>query len=281
MHGCRRLAAFAVAAVIAACREDVGPGAGVPTIGGEWVFNQLLVLGPEDECGASGYLVFSQTATSFTAAVASQGGACGVIPAAGVVQDGRLSQSGITFSFGLCRYAGTFQGAGPDSVAGTFSCSTLTGTGTWSAGRLGPAASLTLTNWPNHQRIVVGGTVSLGAVLRDAAGHTVFGPPVAWSSDDPTVLSVMGPSTPPGGVSVTGVRTGSAKVTATSSGFSASARFTVTQVRFASVSAGWTGTCGVAVAGDAYCWGGGPLGDSIFGGAPRLCPYLAVSRSPR
>jgi alpha-tubulin suppressor-like RCC1 family protein len=265
MYGFRRIATTTLVAALVACGQDIGP-AGVPDLSGQWVFSQWLLLGPEDECGASGTFVLAQTQTSFTGTVMAQGptsGTCAVIPPTGAIQDGRLSDSSITFSYGLCHYAGTAQGANVDSLAGTFTCSTLTGTGTWFAFRLGPATALTLTNWPNHPRIVVGGTVLLGAVLRDAAGHALFGPPLAWISDNAAVVSVTGPSAADGMVSATGVGTGSATVTATSSGFSASARFSVSQVRFASVSAGWTGTCGVAVAGDPWCWGW-PVGDSTY-----------------
>ena len=262
MYGFRRIATTALAAALVACGQDIGP-AGGPDLSGQWVFRQLLVLGPEDECSASGYFVLTQTANSVTGTMTAQGataGACAVPPTA-AIQDGRVSDSSITFSYGLCHYTGTPQGAKADSLAGTFTCSTLTGTGTWAAGRLGPAAALTLTDWPNHQRIVIGGTVRFGAMLRDAAGHALVGAPILWSSDDPAVVSIATPAY--GTVVATGAATGSATVTATSSGFSASAHFTVVRVRLASVSVGGSASCGVAVTGETWCWGW-PVGDSTY-----------------
>src|SRR5215475_12269615 len=224
MHRSRRFSAIAIALVFAACQNTTEP-AGAPTISGDWVFNQSLRLGPgpEDECQASGQIVFSQTATSFTGTVASHGGAC-AIPDSGVVQGIQVSRSSITFTFGTCHFSGALFGARPDSLGGAFSCSSPMGTGTWSAGRLGPAATLTLTNWPNHQRIVVGGTVSLGAVLKDSAGHTLSRPSFVWSSDNTGVLVVAGLNPANGTVLVTAAGTGSATVSVTSGRFNASAR---------------------------------------------------------
>ncbi len=46
----RALASILATLLLAACRENVGPGVGIPNISGEWTFNALLVL-PEDQCG--------------------------------------------------------------------------------------------------------------------------------------------------------------------------------------------------------------------------------------
>jgi len=265
-----RFSAIATALVFAACQATTDP-AGAPTISGDWVFNQALLRGPEDECHASGHFVFSQTATSFTGAVASHGGVCGAIPDSGVVQGLQVSRDSITFTFGTCQFSGMLFGARPDSLGGTFSCSSLKGTGTWSAGRLGPAATLVLTNWPTHQRIVVGGTVSLGAVIKDAAGHTLSGPPFAWSSDNTGVVAVTGLNPDNGTALVTAVGTGSATVSVTSSGFTVRARFTVTQFGFASVSAGEDGSCGIGTTALFSCWGF-PVGDSTNKGSGTPVP---------
>ena len=270
MHRSRRFSAIAIVLVFAACQGTTGP-ADAPTISGDWVFNQILLLGPEDECRASGHILFSQTANSLTGAVASHGGACGAIPDSGVVQGLQVSRNSITFAFGTCQFSGTLFGPRPDSLGGTFSCSSLKGTGAWSAGRLGPAATLMLTNWPTHLRIVVGGTVSLGAVLKDSAGHTLSGPPFVWSSDNTGVLTVAGLNPDNGTVLVTAAGTGSATVSVTSSRFNASTRFTVTQVRFASVSAGEDGSCGIETTALFSCWGY-PVGDSTNMGSGTPVP---------
>jgi hypothetical protein len=272
MHRSRRFSAIAIALVFAACQNTTDP-AGVPTISGDWVFNESMPgPSPEDECFVSGHIVFSQTATSFTGVVASHGPACG-IPDSGVVQGLQVSRNSITFTFGTCQFSGALFGARPDSLGGAFSCSSPRGTGAWSAGRLGPAATLMLTNWPNHQRVVVGGTVSLGAVLKDSAGHTLSAPPFVWSSDNTGVLAVAGLNPDNGTVLVTAAGTGSATVSVTSSRFNASARFTVTQVRFASVSAGEDGSCGIGTTPLISCWGY-PVGDSTNMGSSTPVPVL-------
>jgi hypothetical protein len=244
-------AASALAAVITGCKENTGPAWAGPGISGEWVFREYA--GPEDVCDAAGAFVFSQTRATFSGTARRYTGGCPPTPAAVNVVDGQVSDTGITFTFGLCPYTGTFKGARRDSLAGTFFCTPSSGTGTWAAARAAPAASLTLGL--AARIMVLGGTTGLGAVLTDGAGHPLYGRPITWSSDNPAVVTVTtsGATT----ALVTGVSPGSAKITATSAGFSASAQFIVRIVRFAAVGASFAETCGVSVGGDAYCWGAG------------------------
>lgn len=90
-----------------------------------------------------------------------------------------------------------------------------------------PVASVTLDR--TTASIAVGGTVTLTATPRDASGNTLTGRSITWSSNDTTVATVNA------GGTVTGKAAGTAKVTATSEGQSASATITVTPAPVASV----------------------------------------------
>jgi trimeric autotransporter adhesin len=85
-----------------------------------------------------------------------------------------------------------------------------------------PVAVASITLSPSAPSVVTGGTVQLAATLKDAAGNTLAGRTVTWSSSSAAVASVSA-----AGV-VTGVAAGSATITATSEGRSAQAAITVT-----------------------------------------------------
>jgi hypothetical protein len=92
-----------------------------------------------------------------------------------------------------------------------------------------PVAEVVLT--PNAATLVPSQTLALNVALRDADGLPLSGRTVTWSSSDPQVASV-----PPGSGLVRGVSPGTATITATSEGVSASATVTVVGpgvVRFA------------------------------------------------
>jgi uncharacterized protein YjdB len=89
-----------------------------------------------------------------------------------------------------------------------------------------PVASVSVT--PTSAPLVIGGTVTLSATTKDAAGNTLAGRTVTWSTSDPSVATVNG------GV-VTAVAVGTATITATSEGKSAAAQITVTLAPVASV----------------------------------------------
>ncbi|MGE0354377.1 MAG: Ig-like domain-containing protein [Gemmatimonadales bacterium] len=82
-----------------------------------------------------------------------------------------------------------------------------------------PVASVTVT--PAAATVPVATTTTLTATTRDAAGHLLVGRVIAWSSSAPSIAQVD-----PSGV-VTGVKPGTATVTATSEGRSASAAITI------------------------------------------------------
>lgn len=91
-----------------------------------------------------------------------------------------------------------------------------------------PVASVTVT--PATSTLVVGRTVTLEAVTRDASGNVLTGRTVTWTSSAPGIATVSS-----SGI-VTGVAPGTATITATSEGHSGSASVTVTAVPAASVS---------------------------------------------
>ena len=91
-----------------------------------------------------------------------------------------------------------------------------------------PVASVTVS--PSSATIVVGGTVLLVATLQDANGSALTGRSISWTSSNPGVATVSSSGL------VSAASTGSATITATSEGQSASAPVSVTSVPVASVS---------------------------------------------
>jgi uncharacterized protein YjdB len=92
---------------------------------------------------------------------------------------------------------------------------------------LAPVATVSLA--PSSATLVVGGTVQLQATLTDSGGNVLTGRTITWSSDNGSVATVSGAGL------VTGAGTGSANITATSEGQSASASIAVSNVPVASV----------------------------------------------
>lgn len=107
--------------------------------------------------------------------------------------------------------------AGTAQVTATVEGRTATVTATVS---LVPVATLAVS--PATLSLVTGATGTLTATARDAAGNTLTGRPVAWSTSNAGIATVAS-----GGV-VTAVAPGSATITATSEGRTATAAITVT-----------------------------------------------------
>ena len=93
----------------------------------------------------------------------------------------------------------------------------------------------------------IGRTIDVSANLIEDSGVVVRGP-ISWRSSDPSVLAVVDSA------HVLGVADGTATLTATISGVSASFSLRVTGVR--SISTGIGGQCAVRSDGKIYCWGG-------------------------
>ena len=91
-----------------------------------------------------------------------------------------------------------------------------------------PVASVTVT--PGSGTLYIGGSLTLVATARDAAGGSLAGRAVTWSTSAPTVATVSATGV------VAGVAAGSATITATIEGKSATATLTVQPVPVATVS---------------------------------------------
>lgn len=91
----------------------------------------------------------------------------------------------------------------------------------------GPVLSVEVT--PQSPSVRVGATIQLSATLRDASGAVLTGRTVTWTSSDPTKATVSDTGL------VTGVAEGTATITATSEGKSASTTVSVLRMPVASV----------------------------------------------
>jgi alpha-tubulin suppressor-like RCC1 family protein len=115
-------------------------------------------------------------------------------------------------------------------------------------------AVVSVTVSPTSVTMAVGTTLGLTATTLDVAKKVLTGRAVTWTTSDATVATVS-----QAGV-VNGVAPGSASITATSEGKSATAVITTTPIPagplvFATLNVGSEHTCGLLAGGAAYCWG--------------------------
>jgi len=125
-----------------------------------------------------------------------------------------------------------------------------------------PVVGLTLS--PNPAATVLQAGVQLQPSSRDGGGFSTQVNPslVAWSSLDPAVATVNGTGV------VTGVSTGSARITGTWSVFWDTVLVNVASLSFTALTAGFYSECGITPSQVTYCWGypsGAPV---AVGGAP-------------
>ena len=113
--------------------------------------------------------------------------------------------------------------------------------------------------------LILAGPYGLQVILLDAAGGTIRGRPVVWSSSDTTIATVSA-----AGV-VSGRRPGSVTVAARSENVVGRATFTIRTPRYASAIPGYGHSCGIGTDSAAYCWG------ARFGGAFALGAGSPVS----
>ncbi len=133
--------------------------------------------------------------------------------------------------------------------------------------------------------ITVGATTTLSAAPLDAAGNLVAGRAVTWASSDDRIATVS-----QAGV-VAGVAAGTATISATSEGKVGTAAIVVQPVAppdppvssvasLVTLSAGSTTTCGIAEAGEAYCWGANTFGQLGDGTKTRRSSPVRVPNVP-
>lgn len=137
-----------------------------------------------------------------------------------------------------------------------------------------PVATVTVT--PTSATMAVGSTLGLTASTLDVAKKVLTGRTVTWTTSDATVTAVTQAGL------VTAVGLGSATITATSEGKSATSAITAVPIPsgslvFSSLSTGGKHTCGLAAGGAAYCWGfnyDGELGNGLTTSSPDLATPL-------
>ncbi len=112
---------------------------------------------------------------------------------------------------------------------------------------LTPAGSVELT--AARDTLLLRDTLRLTVVVRAEDASPLPGRAITWASSDPAVLDVS-----PGGVARAAAE-GQAWVTATADGATDSMPLTVRALHLGSVTAGGNFSCGLTVAGEAWCWG--------------------------
>lgn len=120
---------------------------------------------------------------------------------------------------------GVVTGAKPGTATITAAIGSVQNTATVTV--MAPVATIDLS--PATATVVIGGTTQLTATLKDASGNVLTDRTIAWTSDADLVASVS-----PSGL-VTSKSVGTAKITATVEGKTATATITVTPVPVASI----------------------------------------------
>jgi alpha-tubulin suppressor-like RCC1 family protein len=232
----------------------------VPEITGEWNYTEQFSTSLSQgalTCSDTGSYQFTQSGAQIGGTKAQVGTCLGSLASsdntAGAFPiSGNLSTTHLRFSDAGCLFDADVSGPSPSTLSGTVSCGNWTGT--WEAAPGGDPVATVDVRW--DVQTLVGASVQLVAVLRDAAGHALSRP-VSWSSDNGSVARVSGDGL------ASALTAGSAHITATSEGKSGSATITADLVSFAAVSGGYWYSCALTTTGAAYCWGWG--GDGQLG----------------
>ncbi len=260
----------AVALAVAACYNDLATTSNATDLSGEWDFRIVVPAGDPGDCIALGALTLARSGATLTGSATGYVSNCNM-PVGGLL-GGTVSGSTVAFATGTCSVTGTTVTA--DSMGGAATCFGVTGT--WYAARVGAASRLAVS--PGDLSLVVGAVRAYTPTLYDAAGHVLYGRAVAWASSDSRVVSLIRLAEAPG-VTATAVAPGTAQLTASSAGQTATATVVVTAASFVSLAGGGSHTCALTPAGAAYCWGNdelGELGDGHDVSGPSTSPVPVV-----
>jgi hypothetical protein len=235
-------------------------------VSGVWDFTEILVLSGEvTTCRDTGSVNLVQIGTTLSGTGALIGTCHGILETfrrtgSFTISDGTVTDSSMSFlGVNGCRYIGTVSAGPPKRITGKSGCSVIF-EGSWEAVVGAPVVSMDME--PESTAVVIGETTHLTAALRVGTGRRVFERAVSWMSSDSAAVMVSDRG------DVTGIAVGTAVLTASVEGLSASARVTAEFVRFASVEPGQFYTCGVSTDGLVYCWGADDLGQA--GGSANL-----------
>lgn len=136
-------------------------------------------------------------------------------------------------------------------------------------------AQISVTGVPPGGQLIVGASVQLSAVPRDAHGNPLTGRPVSWTLDDAPFGAL---SLTPTGL-VTARRTGHATVGAHAGDSTTRVTlFSVMDAGFTALAAGTGHTCGLTTSARIYCWGSAT--DGRAGPTDETGPGPSLVRSP-
>lgn len=245
---------------------------------GEWNFTEEFsgtYEGRRVVCSDTGSYQFTQSGADVSGTTAQVGTCVGPVISfdntawSSPITQGRLSSALLSFRTRDCLYNGQVTGPPSPKLSGTLSCGDWRGA--WEAVPGGAPVAAVVVRW--DVQTVVGGTVQLVAVPRDAAGY-VLSRAVSWSSDNPSAVTVSDNGL------VTARAAGAARITATSEGKAGSAAITADLISFSAVSAGFYHSCGITPTGVAYCWGWGGDGQLGTGFRPPAAAPRASAHTP-